>query len=298
MHWDHLPERQKYTFVWRKTVERNRARLIDKVKALLAQVDDCMAQENTKTDETVEFDKVLLVDAEGAVKVGAPTVDGAKVVCEVAEELVKGEHVICFQERLSHISYLHISTQSLQLKHLIQLSPTVIFQVAYSFTVTEAVSLQQKLSENGLRVLAFACRETEEELTKETECHLTFLGLVAMMDPPRPESVEAVKNAIRAGIRPVMITGDHKITAIAIAKEIGIYHEGDMALTGMELDAMSEETLAQDIEKISVYARVSPENKIRIVEAWQNKGKIVSMTGDGVDILNLYGDRFLIEYVL
>lgn len=132
-------------------------------------------------------------------------------------------------------------------------------------------------------MLAFACRETEEELTKETECHLTFLGLVAMMDPPRPESVEAVKNAIRAGIRPVMITGDHKITAIAIAKEIGIYHEGDMALTGMELDAMSEETLAQDIEKISVYARVSPENKIRIVEAWQNKGKIVSMTGDGVN---------------
>lgn len=85
-------------------------------------------------------------------------------------------------------------------------------------------------------VLAFACRETEVELTKETECHLTFLGLVAMMDPPRPESVEAVKNAIRAGIRPVMITGDHKITAIAIAKEIGIYHEGDMALTGMELE--------------------------------------------------------------
>ena len=141
----------------------------------------------------------------------------------------------------------------------------------------------REFSENGLRVLAFACRETEEELTKETECHLTFLGLVAMMDPPRPESVEAVKNAIRAGIRPVMITGDHKITAIAIAKEIGIYHEGDMALTGMELDAMSEETLAQDIEKISVYARVSPENKIRIVEAWQNKGKIVSMTGDGVN---------------
>lgn len=141
----------------------------------------------------------------------------------------------------------------------------------------------REFSKNGLRVLAFACRETEEELTKETECHLTFLGLVAMMDPPRPESVEAVKNAIRAGIRPVMITGDHKITAIAIAKEIGIYHEGDMALTGMELDAMSEETLAQDIEKISVYARVSPENKIRIVEAWQNKGKIVSMTGDGVN---------------
>ena len=147
----------------------------------------------------------------------------------------------------------------------------------------EVRKANQKFSENGLRVLAFACRETEETLTADTECEFTFLGLIAMMDPPRPESVEAVKNAIRAGIRPVMITGDHKITAVAIAKEIGIYHEGDMALTGMELDAMSDEELDKDIEKISVYARVSPENKIRIVETWQKKGRIVSMTGDGVN---------------
>ena len=107
-------------------------------------------------------------------------------------------------------------------------------------------------------MLAFACRETEEELTKETECHLTFLGLVRD-DGSAETGIRGQEEPIRAGIRPVMITGDHKITAIAVAKEIGIYHEGDMALTGMELDAMSEETLAQDIEKISVYARVSPE---------------------------------------
>lgn len=138
-------------------------------------------------------------------------------------------------------------------------------------------------SEQGLRVLAFAYRETDKPLTMEEEKEYIFLGLIAMMDPPRPEAMAAVADAKHAGIRPVMITGDHKITATAIAREIGIYEEGDLAVTGMELDAMSDEELALNIEKISVYARVSPENKIRIVEAWQRKGKIVSMTGDGVN---------------
>ena len=104
-----------------------------------------------------------------------------------------------------------------------------------------------------------------------------------MVDPPRPESMAAVADARRAGIKPVMITGDHKITAVAIAKQIGIYEDGDMALTGEELDALSDEELARDITKISVYARVSPENKIRIVDAWQKNGNIVAMTGDGVN---------------
>lgn len=141
----------------------------------------------------------------------------------------------------------------------------------------------QQFSENGLRVLAFAYKETEETLSVETEYNYIFSGLVAMVDPPRPESVKAVADAKRAGIRPVMITGDHKITAVAIAKEIGIFAEGDLAVTGSELDAMSQEELENRIQQISVYARVSPENKIRIVEAWQNQGKIVSMTGDGVN---------------
>ena len=104
-----------------------------------------------------------------------------------------------------------------------------------------------------------------------------------MVDPPRPESMQAVADAKMAGIRPIMITGDHKITAVAIAKQIGIFEEGDMAVTGMELDAMSEEELDKNIANISVYARVSPENKIRIVESWQRCGNIVSMTGDGVN---------------
>lgn len=140
-----------------------------------------------------------------------------------------------------------------------------------------------KYSEQGLRVLAFAYKQSDEALSLETENNYIFLGLVSMIDPPREESRQAVADAIRAGIKPIMITGDHKVTASAIAKQIGIMRDGDMAVTGMELDAMSDEELDRVLEKISVYARVSPENKIRIVEAWQRKGNIVSMTGDGVN---------------
>ena len=138
-------------------------------------------------------------------------------------------------------------------------------------------------SQNGLRVLAFAYKESDEVLSPDTEYGFIFLGMVSMVDPPRPESMEAVASAKRAGIRPVMITGDHKITAVAIARQIGIYEEGDLALTGAELDALTDKELDDKVSKISVYARVSPENKIRIVEAWQRKGNIVSMTGDGVN---------------
>lgn len=141
----------------------------------------------------------------------------------------------------------------------------------------------QSFSQQGLRVLAFAYKESEKPLNIEAENQMIFLGLISMIDPPRPESVKAVADAKRAGIRPVMITGDHKITAVAIAKQIGIFEASDMALTGIELDSMSDEELAAKIDKISVYARVSPENKIRIVEAWQRRGNIVSMTGDGVN---------------
>lgn len=149
----------------------------------------------------------------------------------------------------------------------------------------EILETNLHFSENGLRVLAFGYKETDEDdvLTLEDETDYIFIGLISMMDPPREESAAAVADAIRAGIRPVMITGDHKITATAIAKQIGIFHDGDMALTGSELDAMSDEELDKNIEKISVYARVSPENKIRIVDAWQRKGNVVSMTGDGVN---------------
>ena len=143
------------------------------------------------------------------------------------------------------------------------------------------------MSENALRVLAVAYKEIdtvpENPTSDELENGLTFMGLVGMIDPPRPEAKEAVAVCRKAGIKPVMITGDHVVTASAIAKELGILLDGDRAITDAELDAMTDRELDEQVESISVYARVSPENKIRIVKAWQRKGQVVSMTGDGVN---------------
>lgn len=188
-------------------------------------------------------------------------------------------------------------------KHLIHTVPTIFVKGAIDVLLKRCVNIRfgddvcpmteedrkdilaqnNHFSENGLRVLAFAYKESDEELTTNSEKDLTFIGLVSEMDPPREESVAAVARAKEAGIRTVMITGDHKVTAVAIAKKIGIFTDGDLALTGLELDALNDEELDQQIEKVAVYARVSPENKIRIVNAWQRKNHIVSMTGDGVN---------------
>ena len=188
-------------------------------------------------------------------------------------------------------------------KHLIHTVPTIFVKGAIDVLLKRCINIRfgdevrplteqdrknilaqnNHFSENGLRVLAFVYKESDEELSADTEKDLTFIGLVSEMDPPREESVAAVARAKEAGIRTVMITGDHKVTAVAIAKKIGIFNDGDIALTGLELDALSDEELDQEIEKVAVYARVSPENKIRIVNAWQRKDHIVSMTGDGVN---------------
>lgn len=153
--------------------------------------------------------------------------------------------------------------------------------------INAAKNVTEAMSENALRVLAVAYKEidslTEPPTPEELENGLTFMGLVGMIDPPRPEAREAVALCRRAGIKPVMITGDHIVTASAIAKELGIMLEGDLAVTGVELDAMTDSELDAQVENISVYARVSPENKIRIVKAFQRKGRVVSMTGDGVN---------------
>jgi Ca2+-transporting ATPase len=143
----------------------------------------------------------------------------------------------------------------------------------------------EEFSRNGLRVLALAYKkyDNEVELTLDDEKDYIFLGLISMMDPPRDESKEAVAQCIRAGIKPIMITGDHKITASAIAKKIGILKDESEACEGAIVENMSDEELETFVEKISVYARVSPEHKIRIVRAWQNRGNIVAMTGDGVN---------------
>ncbi len=151
----------------------------------------------------------------------------------------------------------------------------------------KAKEINEQMSSNALRVLAVAYKEIDEipkELTsEEIENGLTFMGLVGMIDPPRPEAKKAVAVCRKAGIKPVMITGDHVVTASAIARELGILLDGDLAITGAELDKMSDDELNEKVEHISVYARVSPENKIRIVKAWQRKGQVVSMTGDGVN---------------
>ncbi|MBE6593448.1 MAG: cation-translocating P-type ATPase [Ruminococcaceae bacterium] len=156
-----------------------------------------------------------------------------------------------------------------------------------SGNIERAKQMTEQMSSDALRVLAVAYKIIDtvpENPTSETlEADLTFMGLVGMIDPPRPEAKDAVAVCRRAGIKPVMITGDHVVTASAIARELGILLEGDKAITGAELDAMSDDELDAVVENISVYARVSPENKIRIVKAWQRKGQIVSMTGDGVN---------------
>jgi Ca2+-transporting ATPase len=148
--------------------------------------------------------------------------------------------------------------------------------------------INEKMAKEALRVLAMACKElpkTERKFTeKSVEKELIFVGLQGMIDPPRKEAIEAVKVCERAGIRNIMITGDHKLTAIAVAKELGIMKKGSLALTGAELDAMSDEEFEKIVEKVAVYARVSPMHKLRIVEALKKKGEhIVAMTGDGVN---------------
>lgn len=151
----------------------------------------------------------------------------------------------------------------------------------------KAAAVTRQMSSQALRVLAIACRTLDqipEELTsEELEQNLTFLGLAGMIDPPREEAKQAVALCRQAGIRPIMITGDHVITASAIAEQLGILLEGQEAITGTELKALTEEAFHKKLENISVYARVAPEDKIRVIKAWQKKGRIVSMTGDGVN---------------
>lgn len=163
----------------------------------------------------------------------------------------------------------------------------VMFSRCVSGDLEQAQKVNEEMATRALRVLAVGYKRLdsvpESLVPEEIENGLTFVGLIGMIDPPREEAKEAVATCIMAGIRPIMITGDHIVTASAIAKELGILREGDLAMTGTELSQMSDEEFAANIRKYSVYARVSPEDKIRIVKAWQAAGEIVSMTGDGVN---------------
>ena len=153
-------------------------------------------------------------------------------------------------------------------------------------TRAQILAANEKMATDALRVLAIAYKKvcTDGVRDEETvERGLTFLGLIGMMDPPRDEAKEAVKTCRQVHIRPIMITGDHKLTAVAVAAEIGIYHEGDMVLTGDDLSRMSDEEFAEIVDQVTVYARVSPMDKLKIVRAWKNRGEVVAMTGDGVN---------------
>ena len=145
----------------------------------------------------------------------------------------------------------------------------------------------EKMAKDALRVLAFAYKELDHMPSKTEmktiESDLTFIGMVGMIDPPRIEAKKAVEKCKKAGIKTVMITGDHKVTAVAIAKKLGILKDESEALTGTELEKMTDEELTKNVRKYSVYARVSPEHKVRIVKAWQANGEVVAMTGDGVN---------------
>lgn len=171
----------------------------------------------------------------------------------------------------------------------------VIVKGAFDMMISRCISgdlesakrFTDEMSSDALRVLAVAYKEIDEvpenPTSEQLECDLIFMGLVGMIDPPRPEAKVAVDTCRKAGIRPVMITGDHVVTACAIAKDLGILQEGDKALTGADLDRMTDSELDEMVEEVSVYARVSPEDKIRIVKSWQRKDQVVSMTGDGVN---------------
>jgi len=154
----------------------------------------------------------------------------------------------------------------------------------------EAVlNASETMARDALRVLAMAYRPVGSasfdiaENDESIEQALVFAGLAGMMDPPRPEAVEAVGVCKRVHMKPVMITGDHKVTALAVAREMGIYEDGDMVLTGVELEAMSAKEFEAIVDKVTVYARVSPSDKLKIVRAWRNRGEVVAMTGDGVN---------------
>ena len=151
----------------------------------------------------------------------------------------------------------------------------------------QVMAANEDMASRALRVLGMAWKDVDalpaQPASDSLERDLTFVGLVGMIDPPRTEVKQAVEQCYAAGIRPVMITGDHKLTAVAIARELDIFRPGDLAITGADLDFMPQELLEQDVEKYAVYARVSPEHKMRIVQAWQKKGRVVAMTGDGVN---------------
>ena len=261
--------------------------------------------------ETASLEGELSPAAKGLLRYGALCCDGSVVFSDEGEQhigdptetaIVYAAHRAGMPKEALNQSYPRIGgipfdsdRKLMSTIHVIDGKTVVIVKGAFDMMATRCVAgdlargreMTEQMSREALRVLAVGYRELTEIpatlVSEELESGLTFMGLVGMIDPPRPEAKVAVATCRRAGIKPVMITGDHVVTATAIARELGIFVEGDRAVTGAELDAMTDRELDEAVTGISVYARVSPENKIRIVKAWQRKGQVVSMTGDGVN---------------
>lgn len=241
---------------------------------------------------TLCCDGSVIFDQEGEHHIGDPT-ETAIIVASRKNGIIK-EEIEKKYTRLGELPFdsdrkLMTSINKINGKNIVIVKGAfdILASRCISGNIDMARQITNEMGENALRVIAVAYKEIDVIPTvlspEAIENGLTFMGLVGMIDPPRPEAKVAVSVCKNAGIKPIMITGDHIITASAIAKDLGIFEEGDCAITGAELDAMTDRELKDKVENISVYARVSPENKIRIVKAWQENGQVVSMTGDGVN---------------
>lgn len=247
---------------------------------------------NLLTFATLCCDANVVFDGEKEQHIGDPTETAIILLAKnngVEKEEINKKYPRCAEIPFDSDRKLMTTINVIEGKNIVIVKGAfdVMAKKCVSGNIEKAIKVTEKMSEKALRVLAVGIKEIEQIpdkiISDELECDLSFLGLIGMIDPPRKEAKEAVATCIKAGIKPVMITGDHIITASAIARELGILQNDDKAITGTQLDAMTDEELDSEVEKIAVYARVSPENKIRIVKAWQKKGRVVSMTGDGVN---------------
>lgn len=279
------------------TLTQNRMTLVRAYYDGMEDAEDISAENSEKIRRLLMYgtlctDGIIEVDGKNVKHIGDPT-ETAIVFAAYRNGMDKKELERKYP-RLAEVPF-DSERKAMSVVHNIEGRITVIVKGAFDVLASKCVSgdiekarkMNERLSNDALRVIAIAWKEIEKvpeiPTADELETELNFMGLVGMIDPPRPEAYEAVKICRKAGIKPVMITGDHVVTASAIARDLGILQEGDMAISGAELSAMSDEELADKVDKISVYARVSPEDKIRIVQAWQKKGQVVSMTGDGVN---------------
>lgn len=279
------------------TLTQNRMTLVKAYYDGFDSTEDIQTQNSDKVKELLTYatlccDGSVIFSESGEQHIGDPT-ETAIIVGAYKNNITK-EALNSRYPRLAEIPF-DSDRKLMTTVHCIDSKNTVIVKGAFDVLASRCIkgdiqaaqNINEQMSSGALRVIAVAYKtidQVPDMPTSETlESDLTFMGMVGMIDPPRPEAKAAVATCRKAGIKPVMITGDHVVTASAIAKELGILDEDDKAITGSQLDLMTDRELDDQIEQISVYARVSPENKIRIVKAWQRKDQVVSMTGDGVN---------------